>query len=377
MSAADPRVESAPTRIGVVGAQWRAQYFLRIARDLPERFDVQSVLVATEQSVSKVSARWGLAATTSLDDFLNAGPFDFVVVAVPVEQAGDLVRKLSLAGVPVLVETPPASSLDEMEELYRDTAGAPVQVAEQYRFQPHHAARLAVARTGILGTVTGAHISVAHGYHGVSLIRFALGAGFEPVRISGFRVTDRVVSARGRDAWNDEAVEYDTINTTALLQFPHAAGVLEFGVEQYFSPIRARHITIRGSRGELRNDEVSTLTLPGLAAHESLYRDETGRDGDLEGSFLRRIVLRDVVLWENRFAPARWNDDEIAVAETMHLMTRFARTGHEFYSLADASHDNYLSLLVERAVTTGLYVESAPTAWGAEVSICSERGADV
>lgn len=372
MTPAEAGASTPPARIGVVGASWRARYFLRIARDLPERFVITNLLVRSEDSAARAAGEWNLRATTSVDAFLLAGPYDFVIVAVPVDQVGDLLRTFASAGVPVLVETPPASSLEAMEQLYRDMAGAPVQVAEQYSFQPHHAARLSVARSGVLGVVTSARVSVAHGYHGVSLIRFALGVGFEPVEISGFRIADRVVSARGRDAWSDEYTEHDAPDTTALLQFPAASGVYEFNAEQYFSPIRARHITIRGSRGELRNDDVDYLTVPGFAAHERLVRDDTGRDGDLEAMFLRRISLRDHAHWSNRFESVRFNDDELAVAEVMSRMVRFARVGESFYSLADASHDQYLSLLIEKAVSTGSKTTSRPTAWTYEVSSCSK-----
>lgn len=376
MIARETRAETSPVRIGVVGASWRAQYYFRIARALPEQFQVTGVLVRTAHSVEAVAAEWAIGATTSLEAFLHDGPYDFVVVAVPVEHAGDLVRAFASRNIPVLVETPPASSLEEMEQLYRDTAGAPVQVAEQYRFQPHHAARLSVARSGALGQITSAHVSVAHGYHGISLIRFALGVGFEPAQISGFEMVDRVVSARGRDDWNAQYTESDALNTMALFQFSDSSGVFEFSTEQYFSPIRARHITIRGSRGELRGDEVDYLTVPGFAAHERLAREETGRDGDLEASFLRRVTLRDTAHWSNRFAPARLNDDELAVAEVMHRMARFVRTGTAFYSIADASHDHYLGLLMNEAVATGHRLTSATTAWSHEASTCVEAAAD-
>ncbi|MBC7590706.1 MAG: hypothetical protein H7226_06640, partial [Salinibacterium sp.] len=190
-----------------------------------------------------------------------------------------------------------------------------------------------------------------------------------------FEVVDHVVSARGRDAWATDYTETETPNTTALLQFSGSSGVFEFSIEQYFSPIRARHITIRGSRGELRNDEVDYLTEPGFAAHDRLVREETGRDGDLEGSFLRRISLRDTVHWSNGFAPARFSDDELAVAEVMERMAEFARRGAGFYSLADASHDHYLGMLMTEAVATGRTLTSAATAWSLESSACTQVAA--
>jgi len=52
-----------------------------------------------------------------------------------------------------------------------------VQVAEQYHLMPSHASRLALARSGAIGTVTSVQISSTHAYHAVALIRAYLGAG--------------------------------------------------------------------------------------------------------------------------------------------------------------------------------------------------------
>lgn len=360
----EPRVAS----IGVVGASWRAQYYLRIASQLPERFTVRHVLARADSSAERVSESWGVGATTDTTRFLREGPYDYVVVATPREVAPELIQWLVASNVPVLAETPPAANLPALLELFGKVAGAPVQVAEQYPFQPEHAARLKVARSGILGSVTSARMSIAHGYHGVSMLRSALGVGFDRVTISAQAMTEHLVSARGRDGWNDDFVEVDALRTIAVLRFGDETselfGQLDFMGEQYFSPIRSRHISIQGSRGELVDDLVSYLNAPGGAVRESLHREATGLDGDLEGSFLRRIWLGRDVYFENRFVPARLNDDELAVAEVMHRMAEFVDTGMEFYGLADASHDHYLSLLVDQSAETRGDVTSSPMPWG-------------
>jgi predicted dehydrogenase len=368
---------SGPVSIGLIGANWRAQYYLRIAQQLPENFTVRQVLTRTEPSATQVEAHWGVAATTDAATFLRQGPYDYVVVATPRAVAPQLILWLVAAGIPVLTETPPADDLPSLVDLYGKIGNAPVQVAEQYQFQPQHAARLAVARSGLLDTVTSARMSIAHGYHGVSMLRLSLGAGFEPVAITAQAMTERLLSARGRDDWNAEFVETDARRTTALLRFGEGQderfGHLDFSDEQYFSPIRSRHIGIQGSQGEIDDDRVSYLTVPGRAVHENLYRETTGLDGDLEGSFLRRVWLGRQVYYENRFVPARLNDDELAVAEVMQRMAEFSRTGVEFYGLADASHDHYLGLLIDEAARTGHVVRSAAMPWASVGSVASDR----
>jgi len=277
--------------------------------------------------------------------------------------APEITAQLAAAGIPVLTETPPAPDLPGLVALYEKLGSAPVQVAEQYQYQPHHAARLSVARSGLLGEVQRARISVAHGYHGISLIRLALGVGFEPVAVTAHTAVERMVSGRGRDGWAPTLVRVDAVTTTAHLDFGRATAEFDFNGEQYFSPIRSRQLIIAGSHGEIVNDEVAWLAGPGEPRRERLCREETGIDGDLEGSHLRRILLRDTVHFENRFVPARLNDDELAVAEVMHRMAVYVQTGEPFYSLADASHDHYLGMLVDEAAESGQTLHSGDMPW--------------
>ena len=354
---------SSPVTIGVVGASWRAEYFLRIARDLPERFAVARVLVRSDESAERVRREWGVAATTSMAEFLTAAAYDYVVVSTPWAVAPEITAQLAAAGIPVLTETPPAPDLPGLVALYEKLGSAPVQVAEQYQYQPHHSARLSVARSGLLGEVQRARVSVAHGYHGISLVRLALGVGFEPVAITAHTAVERMVTGRGRAGWSPTLEQVDAVTTTAHLDFGRATAEFDFNGEQYFSPIRSRQLIIAGSHGELVNDDVAWLAGPGEPRRERLYREATGIDGDLEGSYLRRILLRDTVHFENRFAPARLNDDELAVAEVMHRMAVFVQTGDPFYSLADASHDHYLGMLVDEAAESGQTLHSGEVPW--------------
>lgn len=360
--------------IGIIGASWRAEYFLRAAAALPDKFTVKRVLVQSDDSATRVTQKWGVSSSTSLSEFLADAPYDFVVVTTPPAVAPDLTTAVARAGIPVLTETPPAPDVDRLFQLYRDLAGLPVQVAEQYQYQPHHAARLAVARSGVLGQISSTRMSVAHGYHGISLIRLFLDAGFEPVTISARAFIDPAVSSRGRDNWHAEFVEYDSARTFASLQFGSRVGHYEFDFEQYFSPIRSRHIEVYGARGQIADDAVSYLTGVGRATTTRLEREATGADGDLEGYFLRSISLGDTTHWRNRFEPARLNDDELAVTDVLERMAEFSAAGEPFYPLADGCHDQYLSLMLNESAATGSPIEvGVDLPWSAETSIVGAR----
>jgi predicted dehydrogenase len=94
----------------------------------------------------------------------RGAPSSFVVTSVPWAASAPLILELASHDAAVLAETPPAEDLDALTKLWKELpANARVQVAEQYQFQPCHAARLALTRSGLLGEISEAQISVAHG----------------------------------------------------------------------------------------------------------------------------------------------------------------------------------------------------------------------
>ncbi|MCB0122565.1 MAG: Gfo/Idh/MocA family oxidoreductase, partial [Caldilineaceae bacterium] len=156
--------------IGMIGAGWRAEFFLRIVQALPEQFNLPRVLVRNPEKAERFAAAWQVETVQTLDDLLKPNDLDFVIVSVPWAVSPVMLRELADRNMPALAETPPAPDLDALTALHELTKrGAKIQVAEQYQFQPAHAARLAIARSGKLGTVTQAQVSAAHGYHGINL----------------------------------------------------------------------------------------------------------------------------------------------------------------------------------------------------------------
>lgn len=360
-----------PSRIGIIGAGWRASAYFTIAAAFPDLFEFVGALVRTDASAAAIRADRGLAATTSLVDFIRGGPYDYVVLSVPAQDASGFIVDLAQRGIPVLTETPPATNLGALLELYSNIpADAPIQVAEQYRFQPQHAARLAVAHSGILGAVTSAYASVAHDYHGISLLRALLRTGGEDVVVTADSFADVVVATLGREGWAPELAERESSRVTARIRYPGLGllGVYEFNGEQYFSPVRSRHISAFGSHGELVDDVIRFMRGPGDDVLLQLERDQTGIDGDLSGSYLRRITFGDQVVYDNPLSPGRLSDDEIAIGTVLKRMHGYVTDGVGFYDLADASQDTYLGFLIAEAVKSGCPVRSETQPWSARVS---------
>jgi predicted dehydrogenase len=353
---------------GIIGGGWRTQFFLRIARALPERFRITGILVRNEEKGRKLHEEWGVPVFTEMSRFLETTP-SFVVVSVSWPAAPVYTRELAALGVPVLSETPPAPDLEGLIALNELTErGAKIQVAEQYQFQPLHASRIAVARSGRIGEPSQAQLSVCHGYHAVSLMRLLLGIGYENVTVRGRK--HRFPLVQGID-FTGKLPEQETIapseQVIAELDWDGKLAIYDFTGDQYFSWIRTLRLLVRGERGEIADTTVRYLEDYRTPCEYELLRHNAGENGNLEGYYLKGISGGGEWLYRNPFAPGRITDDEIAIATCLEKMDAYMRGGPSFYSLAEASQDHYLSMLINRSAETGETLRSSYQPWSGKV----------
>jgi predicted dehydrogenase len=367
-----------PARFAIVGTGWRASFYLQAATQLPDLFRCVRGFARSAQTAATFGAAWKMPVHTSESDFFEGLDVDFVLLSVPAAAVEPWVRKLGERGIPVLLETPAARTFDglvEMHDLAARTPDLRLQVAEQYRFQPMHAARMAVAASGVLGPITNAHVSVAHEYHAMSLTRGILGLGFVDVEVSASSFTDRVVATVDRDGWTDDHEVMPSPKVTAVLRFLESDQVATyvFSNEQYFSPLRSRRLDLWGERGEIAGDQVRYLDDGGELVRTQIVRDDAGQDGDLRGHSLNAIFVGSETVYRNELFPARLSDDELAIAQVLLRMAKYTRSGEAFYGLADASEDQYLSLLIAEAAASGRAASSQERPWMNSVSVYDGR----
>jgi len=349
---------------GIVGVGWRTEFFLRIARACPDKFAVSGVVGRTPEKVAAVAKRFGVRSFASIDELARTTKPEFVVSSVPWEANPGIIRQLTELGLPVLSETPPATSVEEMDELFRLVSeGARIQVAEQYFLQPHHAARLAFIQSGRLGKATQAQVSVAHGYHGISLVRRLLGIRFENVRITAMAFKSPILRGPDRNSppLREEIVESE--QELAWLDFGEVLGVFDFTGHQYRVSTRAPRLLVRGERGEIINDTAVYMKDHVTPIAVGFRRHVAGERGNLEGQFLKGIQVGDDWVYENPWAPARLFDDEIAIASVLRRMADYVAGGPEVYSLAEACQDRYLDILLHESIERREAVTSTTQSW--------------
>lgn len=354
---------SNPIVFGLVGGGWRAEFYFRIAQELPGRFQVAGCFARTAATRASIKRAWDIPVFDTMDGLLGEGP-DFVVTSVPWAASGPLLVELAARNMPVLAETPPASDLEALTSLWQALPGnTRVQVAEQYAFQPLHAARLALVRSGKLGEISQVQVSVAHGYHGISLIRKFLDISFENVVIRALTFKSPLIAGPSRAGLPSEEKKIESVQTIAHLQFGTKLAVFDFTPDQYFSWIRSPRLLVRGDRGEINNLDATYLADFRTPVRTRFDRNDAGQAGNLEGYYHKGYFAGGESWYQNPFARGRLSDDEIAVATCLESMRHYLETGNSFYSLAEASQDHYLSLLLTEATATGKAVESSEQIW--------------
>ncbi len=347
------------TSFVTVGAGWRAEFFWRLAESLPD--------VTCAGAVVRSPRALEVPAFESLDECLRTARPDFVVTAVPWDATPGLVSEVVAAGVPVLAETPPAPDLVGLCEQWAEVGSSGlVQVAEQYGLVPAHAARSAVVRSGAIGTPTQVQVSSTHGYHAVSLMRGLLGVGYGPVTVRATRTTAPLVDPLDRDGWTDDPDPKPATTTIATLDFGDGqSGLYDFTDNQWHNQLRFRRILVRGTHGELRDDEVVRLVAPRTVVRTPLVRRQTGYDLDLDGFDTDHIAFGSDVVFRNPYVGNRWNDEEIAIATLLDSMAAWVRgEGPPPYPLRAAAQDHLISLAIDEAAETAAAVTTEVEPWG-------------
>ncbi len=341
-----------------VGAGWRAEYFWRAAAGLAD-LECVGAVVRSPRDLA-------LPAYTSLAEAVAVRRPDFVVTTTPRPVTPTAIREAVALGLPVLAETPPAPDLDGLRSLWADVgATGLVQVAEQYLRMPSHAARLALVRSGVIGMPTQVQVSSTHDYHAVALIRGLLGAGREPVSVRATRTTAPLVDPLTRDGWTDDDTPRPATTVIATLDLGDGrSGVYDFTDNQWHNQLRFRRLLVRGTRGELRDDEVVRLTAARTIVREPLVRRQTGYDLDLDGFDTDHIAAGPGILFRNPYVGRRWNDEEVAIASLLEAMAAWVHgAGAPPYPLADGAHDHHVALAIAEAADTDRTVTTTSQPW--------------
>ncbi|MCM3203130.1 Gfo/Idh/MocA family protein [Paenibacillus illinoisensis] len=342
---------SKPISFGIIGFGWRAEAYLRIAKQLPHVFKISGVAVRNPSKYVEAAKRWDVTLYES--SYEMARHCDFLLVAVSKTSVPAVLEELVALQVPLLVETPPAFD----EESLRTTSSfaeknSQIQIAEQYPLLPHQLARMSLIQSGKLGQVHHVQASVAHGYHGISLIRNWLSLTDISCEIVGRRFEHPILEVPYRGRQVQDRIENE-VQEIAMLSFRNGkSAVLDFTRSQYFSPLRQNRVLIRGSHGEIRDNEVTISLDTDAYDTYSIHRIQSGMEGSLGPLALHELRAGQECLYRNPFSSAPFSDEELAMVEILTRMSAFVRENISFYPLTEALKDVRLSLAIEKAIST-------------------------
>ena len=359
-----------PLSFIIVGSGWRAMFYVRIALRYPQCFKLQYLLCRTEEKAERIRREYGIPVTASVQVCEDTCP-DFVVAAVDRDSKFAVTKEWLAKGYAVLAETPAAQTEDELEELWAlRQGGARLQIAEQYIRYPLVFSGLRAIKQGLLGDPYVAELSLAHDFHGASLIRHMLNCGLDAenrrlpaIKLCGSQYTFPVEETDSRYGPITDGIVKERKRTRVTLEFDNGkAAFYDFDGVQYHSFIRSRHINVQGQKGEWNDtflryvdaahhpvqEQLRAYLHP---AYEALHTEELI---DLSRTWKPEVHMEDL-------------QDEYAIATLMLDMRGLIDHGQEGYPLAEALEDAYTWLLISEAVDhPGQIITSKPHSWQSE-----------
>lgn len=357
-------------RFVLIGCGWRAQYYVRIAKALPDVFELCAVYCRNEEKAAQVAAIQGVHTTTSIEECISYRP-DFVVVAVTKTSIAEVSLEWLQRGFTVLCETPVAVESDTLKRIraYSDTTPtSKLVVAEQYQFYPEYIALRRLLEKGLIGAPDFLTLSAAHDYHAASLIRAFLGISAD----TDFSVTAKTFSfptvetLTRYERYTDGRIAAKKRSLAVFAFADSKTALYDFDSEQYRSPIRGNLIKIQGCRGEIMNRRITYLDQNNQPKSSKLViesrQSETANSNPNFHTVteITRITFENEILYTPEFGLCGLSQDETAIAHLMKQTAEYARgTAGSPYALQEAIQDAYMSILLRQADEAGVTVESS------------------
>jgi predicted dehydrogenase len=354
-------------RYAIIGGGFRAGFYLRVALEVPQLFEVCGIATSIPERTVKLRTLMGVKAYKDVEELLRKETPEFLVVCTQ-RSPNTLVEPMEALvplGLPILLETPAAWNIERLFHIYEVCRGRKVQIAEQLHVQPETAARIKIARSGLLGTISHVELSFQHTYHCMNILRRFFALKYENAEIYAKRYRNPVVQGYMRGGISETEKLVEENREFALLDFNGKLGIYDYEDNQVRSYVRSEHIAVRGERGEISDRRVSWLETQKDFRSYTYERLYSGSQTSLEGFYFRGLMGGGQWLFRNPYDHAHFADDDIAVASMLEKMAVYVRGGESFSSVAEACQDQYLSLMIEKSAIEGRPVITETQPWAA------------
>lgn len=322
------------TKFVLCGTGWRAEFFMRIAKALPEQFAISAIYTRREDKALELTGQ-GYNTTTKLETALS---FDHEAVIVASGNEGflSLLKFLDARHETILSET---TFLALSEEELREVEKIKGFALEQYWHNPLYASIKKVLPK--IGEVSSVYLSALHNHHAASIMRGIFGnIGIKEVRrlLEQKAVCVKTASRAGMDR-SGEKQDY-TRKITAVEFVTGQVFITDFSSNQYHSYIVPSRVEIRGQRGVITEQGVTYVDEAGFPVELPFvfHTDDAKNNQQLS---LSHVTAGAEVVFENEFYPSNFNYDEIAIAS---MLKEFSQ-GRLEYSIREAVEDARLGKL--------------------------------
>ncbi len=332
----------------IIGSGYRALLFAEVVKTYPDLFELDYMLCRTVEKAERIRKEYQIETTIDKDVIAKARP-DFVVVAIGRDQAAEVILEWMGRGIAVICETPPCSTIDELKMLWSvpEVRNGMLLVSEQYHRYPVLACGLKKIEKGCIGNPESVYISMCHDYHAASMIRRSLNHGLVPFTIVGNRFSSSVKATDSRYGRVTDGSYSVAVRDIATISFDdQTVAVYDFSGVQYRSFLRGRHLTVRGSEGELSDKMLYFMGEDGYPDSQMLTTQINPEYRVLETRGLKnllRSIKPELVLEEE--------EDIFAMASLLLDYGRYHRKETDIfpYPIEEGLEDTYTSMLMHQA----------------------------
>lgn len=176
----------------------------------------------------------------------------------------------------MLCETPAALNIEDLLKIYSTRMeGGRLIVAEQYCYYPTYSKIINAVRSGKLGEILSAYVSVAHEYHRAGLIRAMLNEDVSvkmKIRTRSYNLP--VTKTKDRyNSFNDGEIIMQKRSLASIEYEDGRFAEYDFDSQQYRSPIRSNSVSITGTRGEIAGGKMYYLNKENNPVEEIIVTD--------------------------------------------------------------------------------------------------------
>ena len=362
---------NSPIRVAIIGTAARSDYLYGpMIKALSDSFDLVGVWGRSRESSKKLGESLAVPWFTSIEELIRVAKPEIGIVSVAYHANGQVGLMAVQHGLHVLLETPIAHQLSEVDAIIRTAVknGLIIEVAEQFHRRPMEQLKLKMIASGLFGKVYTAFNDFAgHGYHGVSVLRSYLGFNNQPVHVVGIRQQNNLIPH-----WSRLAGSYGPRVETqehAIISFEDGGtGIFHWTDVAYDSALRwwrsSRFMAEKGMGISIGvgldvSEKLSLISADGEAPQFINVERQYER---VDGGALTALIAHTsdaqlpVVRWDNPFKPDKkghgfqWHDDEIGVAGClMSLVDAVRKKTTPTYGAEQARLDQEVVLAIQKS----------------------------